>query len=82
MDLDEFNRFLSRIPDTIVNDTADIIVETATEYFKESFTRKCFDGNPWEPARIAKSSGSLFSASCCYFRRQQQSYVLYQVVQK
>ena len=26
MNLDEFNRFLSRIPDSIVNDTADIIV--------------------------------------------------------
>lgn len=59
MDFDELNRFLRRIPDTIIEDAADIVADTATEYFKESFTRKGFDGNPWEPARHPKSTGSL-----------------------
>ncbi len=59
MNFDELARFLQRIPDAVIDDAADIVAETATEYFKESFTRKGFDGNPWEPARHPKSTGSL-----------------------
>ncbi len=59
MTFDELNKFLRHIPDAVVDDAADIIAETATEYFKESFARKGFDGNPWEPARRHKSTGSL-----------------------
>lgn len=37
----------------------DIIAETAVEYGKEAFTKKAFDKKTWEPAKKAKSTGSL-----------------------
>ena len=59
MDLSEFNNFLRSLPDSVLDDAAHIVAETAQEYFKESFTRKAFDGNPWEAARRPKRTGSL-----------------------
>lgn len=58
MTISELNSYFSTLPDKILPDIADIIAETATEYFKESFTRKAFDGNPWAPGR-PKRTGSL-----------------------
>jgi phage gpG-like protein len=42
-------------------DCAEIIAETATEYFRGSFTRKAFDGKPWK--RTNKSTGSTLVES-------------------
>ena len=59
MSPEQFNDYLERLPDSIAADFAEIAAETATEYFKESFTRKGFDGQNWQPAKIPKTTGSL-----------------------
>jgi phage gpG-like protein len=59
MSPDQFNDYFEQLPDSIAADAAEIIAETATEYFKESFTRKGFDGQNWQPAKVAKTTGSL-----------------------
>lgn len=58
MDIKTFERYLKRLPEKVLPDVADIVAETATSYFKDSFRRKGFDGNPWRPGR-PKSRGSL-----------------------
>lgn len=42
-----------------MEDVADIVAETATEYYKSTFRKKAFDGNPWAPAKVPKATGSL-----------------------
>lgn len=59
MSPDQFNDYLEQLPDSIAADMAEIVAETATEYFKESFTRKGFDGQNWQPAKVPKTTGSL-----------------------
>lgn len=59
MNLRELEAYLSSLPDKVMGDTAEIVAETATEYFKETFRKKAFDGNPWTPAKTAKRRGSL-----------------------
>ena len=59
MNLRELEAYLSSLPDKLMGDAAEIVAETATEYFKETFRKKAFDGNPWTPARTAKKRGSL-----------------------
>lgn len=58
MELQELTAFLENLPEMIINDAPDIVAETATEYFKETFTQKAFDGNPWAPGK-PKRRGSL-----------------------
>lgn len=59
MNLSELNNYLQSLPDEILADAAQIVADTATEYFKESFSVKGFDGNPWAPAKHPKATGSL-----------------------
>lgn len=59
MNLSELNNYLQSLPDEILSDVAQIVADTASEYFKESFSVKGFDGNPWVPARHPKATGSL-----------------------
>lgn len=59
MNLRELEAYLSSLPDKVMGDTAEIVDETATEYFKETFRQKAFDGNPWTHAKTAKRRGSL-----------------------
>ena len=59
MNLKQLEAYLSSLPDKLMGDTAEIVAETATEYFKETFCKKAFDGNPWTPAKTAKRRGSL-----------------------
>ena len=59
MTFTDLEQYLSNLPDEILNDASQIIAETATEYYKETFTKKAFDGNPWEPAKKEKKTGSL-----------------------
>lgn len=59
MSPEQFNDYLEQLPDSIAADFAEIVAETATEYFKESFTRKGFDGQNWQPAKVPKTTGSL-----------------------
>ena len=59
MNIKELEDYLRTMPDRLMGDAAEIVAETATEYFKETFRKKAFDGNPWAPARTAKKRGSL-----------------------
>lgn len=59
MNIKELEAYLNSLPDKLMGDAAEIVAETATEYFKETFRKKAFDGNPWTPARTAKRRGSL-----------------------
>lgn len=59
MNIKELEDYLRTMPDELMGDAAEIVAETATEYFKETFRKKAFDGNPWAPTRTAKKRGSL-----------------------
>lgn len=59
MNINELNEYLQSLPEEILAAAAEIVAETATEYYKETFSRKAFDGNPWVPAKTPKQTGSL-----------------------
>lgn len=59
MDIKELNKYLQSLPEEIMEDAADIVAETATAYYKGTFRTKEFDGNPWAPAKVPKTTGSL-----------------------
>lgn len=54
---DELSKKLSELSEDLKHDCAEIIAETATEYFKGTFKNKAFDGRPWK--RTAKKTGSI-----------------------
>jgi len=54
-----FDRFEHRMHDIV----PDIIAETATEYYKESFTRKSFAGKAWDKVKKPVKKGSLMVRS-------------------
>lgn len=62
MQLSELQKYLQSLPERIKKEAAHIVAETATEYFKDSFRRKAFDGRPWPQGR-PKRKGSLLVAS-------------------
>ena len=43
MNIKELEDYLRTMPDKVMGDTAEIVAETATEYFKETFRKKAFD---------------------------------------
>lgn len=55
--------YFSRLADNLMTDVPDIVAETATEYYKETFSKKGFDGNSWPPAKTPKKTGSLLVES-------------------
>lgn len=59
MNIKELEAYFRTLPNDIMEDCAEIVAETATEYFKRTFRQKSFDGNPWTPAKTAKRRGSL-----------------------
>lgn len=59
MNIKELNKYLKSLPGEILPDAAQIVAETATEYYKSAFKKKAFDGNPWTPAKVPKKTGSL-----------------------
>ncbi|MGP1436267.1 MAG: phage virion morphogenesis protein [Phocaeicola sp.] len=59
MNIKELNKYLQSLPEEILSDAADIVAETATEYYQSTFKNKAFDGNPWAPAKVPKKTGSL-----------------------
>lgn len=63
MNFKELENYFASLPEQIMNVVPDIVAETATDYFKESFTLKEFDKNPWAKAKRAKSTGSLMVES-------------------
>ena len=58
MNLKELENYFSSIPDKLLDDASHIVAETATEYYKQTFSKKAFDGNPWTPGK-PKKRGSL-----------------------
>ena len=60
---EEIQAEIEQMMGDICETTAEIIAEEATEYFKERFDVKAFDGNPWVPAKRPKKSGSLLVQS-------------------
>jgi phage gpG-like protein len=63
MNFKELENYFASLPEQIMDQVPDIVAETATDYFKESFTLKEFDKNPWGKAKRAKSTGSLLVES-------------------
>lgn len=59
MDFNELENYLTTLPDTVLDSAAEIVAETATEYYKGRFRVKAFDGNPWAPAKVPRKNGSL-----------------------
>ena len=59
----DFEREIETIMDEICEESASLIARDATEYFKERFTEKEWDGTPWPPAKSPKRSGSLLVKS-------------------
>ena len=59
MYISQLQDYFHSLADEILSDSAEIIAETATEYYKSTFRSKSFDGNPWAPAKVFKSKGSL-----------------------
>lgn len=59
MDFSELENYLTTLPDQILDEAADIVAKTATSYYKQRFTEKSFDGNPWAPAKVPRRNGSL-----------------------
>lgn len=59
MNFNELENYLISLPDQILNEAADTVAKTATEYYKLRFTEKSFDGNPWAPAKAPRKNGSL-----------------------
>ncbi len=63
MTFKELEEYFETLPDRVLDDASEIVSETAIEYFKESFTRKDWDGKPWVPPKKAKHIGSLMITS-------------------
>lgn len=59
MNFSDLENYLGSLPDKVLDDAAQIVAETATEYYKERFREKAFDGNPWTPAKVPRRNGSL-----------------------
>ena len=60
---EEFEREFEILIDQVCEQTAKIIAEEATEYYKERFDKKEWDGNPWQSPVRPKKSGSLLVQS-------------------
>jgi phage gpG-like protein len=63
MTFEELEDYLQALPGQILSDAAEITAETAVNSFKGNFEKKGFDGNPWQPARTEKKTGSLLIES-------------------
>lgn len=59
MDFSQLEAYLTQLPGQILDDAAQVVAETATEYYKETFAKKAWDGKPWVPAAAPRSNGSL-----------------------
>ncbi len=63
MTIEELNKYFGGLEEELMAGIPDIIAETATEYFKESFSLKEFDGKAWVAAKKPKKTGSLMIES-------------------
>lgn len=63
MNFKELEAYFETLPDRVLEDAAEIVAETAVEYFKETFSRKGYDGVAWLPPKHPKRTGSLMVES-------------------
>ncbi len=63
MDFKELEKYLDNLADEVIEDVAEIVAEAAVEYFKESFSKKAFDGEAWVKPKKSKNTGSLLIES-------------------
>lgn len=59
MNASELKIYLEEMTEELLDDASEIIAATATEYYRDSFARKGFDGEAWTPARYPKRKGTL-----------------------
>lgn len=59
MDFNDLINYFTSLPDQVLDEASKVVSETATEYYKERFKTKDFDGNPWVPAKVPRANGSL-----------------------
>lgn len=66
-----FEDVLAKIDELAANireQAPQIVAETATSYYKERFTEKSWDGEPWTPAKHPPGRGSLMVRSGALMR--------------
>ena len=61
--LDKINKWFARFEHRMRDEVPAIIAETATEFYKERFTAKEWDGIAWQPTKRNVSRGSLMVRS-------------------
>lgn len=61
--MQNFREELQEFVDSIIDAAGDIVEEEAVVYFKERFEEKEWNGEPWQPAKNPKKSGSLLVQS-------------------
>lgn len=59
----EVRKKIISLPEKLNKYAPDIIAETATEYYRDSFRQKGWDGEPWPAAKNPPSRGSLMVRS-------------------
>lgn len=75
MDFNDLKRYFRELPDKVMGVVPDVVADTATEYFKERFTEKSYDKNPWAPAKKPKRTGSLLVHSGALVNSIRPSYI-------
>lgn len=60
---DQVRQKIRQLPDTVRRHAPNIVAETATEYFRNSFRDKGWDGTPWQAAKRDPGRGSLMVRS-------------------
>lgn len=60
---DQIEAEIAEMMDEICEASAEIVTEEATEYFKERFEKKEWDGVAWPPAKRPKKHASLMMRS-------------------
>ena len=75
MDFNDLRKYFRELPDKVMEVTPDIVADTATEYFKQRFTEKSYDSNPWAPPKKPKRTGSLLVNSSALLNSIRPSYI-------
>lgn len=74
MNFDDLQKYFDTLPDKVLDVASEIIADTAVEYFKERFTEKSYDGNPWAPGK-PKRTGSLLVQSGALLNSIRPTYI-------
>lgn len=75
MELKDLENYFETLPEKIMNDVPEIVAETAVSYYKNTFSKKAFDGNPWAPAKVSKRTGSLLINSGALMNSIRPAYI-------